>query len=127
MTGRPPRSTRTAARLPVTTLFRSVAARGERDRMRGAGGFQQIDRARDQIALFVRRIFDHLETGMRRAAVAGLGPRPIGMEVKLDLLTARQDRRDERLEPIAPQIGRASCRERVCQSCKSRVAPYHLK
>src|SRR3546814_12067395 len=40
---------------------------------------------------------------MRRAAVAGLGPRPIGMEVKLDLLTARPDRRDERLEPIEPE------------------------
>src|SRR3546814_20150117 len=97
MIRRPPRSTRTDTLFPYPTLFRS------RDRMRGAGGFQQIDRARDQIALFVRRIFDHLETGMRRAAVAGLGPRPIGMEVKLDLLTARQDRRDERLEPIEPE------------------------
>src|SRR3546814_15317684 len=26
---------------------------------------------------------------------------------------------------VEPEIGRASCRERVCQSCRSRWSPYH--
>src|SRR3546814_15332147 len=29
--------------------------------------------------------------------------------------------------PYAAQIGRASCRERVCRTCRSRRSPYHAK
>src|SRR3546814_15538308 len=33
---------------------------------------------------------------------------------------------DERPEyTLAVQIGRASCRERVCRTCRSRWSPYH--
>src|SRR3546814_17649422 len=28
---------------------------------------------------------------------------------------------------IGPEIGRASCRERVCSTCRSRWSPYHYK
>src|SRR3546814_12609063 len=29
------------------------------------------------------------------------------------------------LRSVAQQIGRASCRERVCSTCRSRWSPYH--
>src|SRR3546814_10771162 len=32
--------------------------------------------------------------------------------------------KDTRMEEFAQQIGRASCRERVCSTCRSRWSPY---
>src|SRR3546814_5409576 len=37
---------------------------------------------------------------------------------------SRNDDQPKRRQTLA-QIGRASCRERVCQSCRSRWSPYH--
>src|SRR3546814_11870513 len=97
MTRRPPRSTRTDTLFPYTTLFRSVA--------------------RGWIVSGTRR---DVLIGTAAFAAAGLAWR-LTPKRTLDLVS------DEKLAEIVPaafglwssrpstQIGRASCRERVCQ------------
>src|SRR3546814_18566423 len=116
MTRRPPRSTRTDTLFPYTTLFRSgrplrAAERARRRRPRAgadAGG---------------------LHAGQARRGGAGLVPKS-----RLGGLAAGVLSRDpRRASPgcVIPRhgraIGRASGRERVCQSVELSVGAVHLK
>src|SRR3546814_18578432 len=119
MIRRPPRSKRTDTLFPYTTLFRSLgkALTGQReldDRhrrgvvvedqwRRGAGRERLEDRLRD-----------------RRHLRVGGGDVDAGLEENLDDAEADQRGRFDVLD----EIGRASCRESVCQTCRSRWSPY---
>src|SRR3546814_13647010 len=108
MIRRPPRSTRTDTLLPYTTLFRSCRRRaGPTDRRgrprlllhrRAAHGGDPAARCRQDALSQVRRPRAHRDA------------RPQGA---LDLRPHRAEARAG-LTPVA-EIGRASCRERVCQ------------
>src|SRR3546814_18014803 len=108
MIRRPPRSTRTDTLFPYTTLFRS----GHADRLAERG----IARQRDlQLAMLVAdqpllapRLFP---CRVRRAArgAGDLGVARVGLAREGE----PEPRRREHLCP--PEIGRASCRERVCK------------
>src|SRR3546814_1175608 len=50
----------------------------------------------------------------------GGGGRGLMLEMRPDCERCGTD-----LPAAAGEIGRASCRERVCQSCRSRWSPYH--
>src|SRR3546814_20446407 len=95
MLRRPPRSTRTDTLFPYPTLFRSRALLLEE--------ILELDRVGDLAAL------DQLAAGLEDARVHGVGevlrPQEVG-----DLLVGGVVGEDG-----AEQIGRASCRERVCQ------------
>src|SRR3546814_15221618 len=97
MIRRPPRSTRTDTHLPYTTLFRSagVAEIGP-DRLDRVG-FARPD-ARDAVAVTV---FGDAEIDRRQELRIAEGAGPAALQH-----AARH---------AAFEIGRASCRERVCQ------------
>src|SRR3546814_13274993 len=106
MIQRPPRSTRTDTLFPYTTLFRSIAVRvllpvqempGRFDLQRIVGDFRAAMRRGPQP--------DHLRPQADRPAVA------IGCQV---VERGLQHESDE-TPPTAAKIGRASCREGVCQ------------
>src|SRR3546814_12299385 len=100
---RPPRSTRTDTLFPYTTLFRSqvglveAAVEGQGDADLGADG-ERLDQrlgaleaaaeAQPQVVVVVVGQFGAAGVGAQRAEVAGV---------------------------LGEEIGRASCRERVCQ------------
>src|SRR3546814_19097331 len=56
-------------------------------------------------------------------------PCPDRLQLCLEFLAvaAVEVREDNDARTIGRQIGRASCRERVCQTCRSRWSPYHAK
>src|SRR3546814_16847672 len=105
MIPRPPRSTRTDTLFPYTTLFRSSRRHGDRPRSRArlalhGGGKSHRERPR-QVALLgdgkAARDRQWQQDRQRRAAIVR----------RIWLFEGLSDR--------ALQIGRASCRERVCQ------------
>src|SRR3546814_20360183 len=101
MIRRPPRSTRTDTLFPYTTLFRSCAAHlgVDPDEMGFAArpGLRTQGFARSWNAV----VFDRASGGAGFSGSIGIDP--VGM------LTAARNALD------CTQIGRASCRERVCQ------------
>src|SRR3546814_17579550 len=102
MIRRPPRSTRTDTLFPYTTLFRSLAGI---DHQHVFAFVETIDRA-------------HLDAIHVLATDAGVGD---------DVGHCRHTPLEGSLLPCcyaAGQIGRASCRERVCRTCRSRWSPY---
>src|SRR3546814_13934436 len=108
---RHPSSTRSDTLCPYTTLFRS--ARGDARAFRGGGNRRKLalDRLQGmlQIALVVAIGF-----GTAGRLALGIG----GSAGRLDLLGGElRRRRLRRVRPLHPrlEIGRASCRERVCQ------------
>src|SRR3546814_18676454 len=127
MIRRPPRSTRTYTLFPYTTLFRSFAAIHRRDghgneltqRLRDLGaGFRLGERLAE-----LRRLGRGLEVEWNDDIHLALDRR---LEVlPVDLLDIRRagfvgDDENARLrrigfQPRKDEIGRASCRERVCQ------------
>src|SRR3546814_14965308 len=96
MIRRPPRTTRTDTLFPYTTLFRSPVPQ-----LRAHGKGQHIL----GIALSGAREID-----MDRLDAAGLQPRRQRRTAALQIMLAALADADEQ-----QQIGRASCRERVCQ------------
>src|SRR3546814_16587714 len=105
MIRRPPRSTRTDTLLPYTTLVRSQDWRAARRRRRK-------DHGRDELCV------GHLAGLIKRGGFEGFPP------VCLEIQTF--DWREDKAElgrrhaidfamVFIPKIGRASCRERVCQ------------
>src|SRR3546814_15338306 len=107
MIRRPPRSTRTDTLLPYTTLFRSRAGDAEQHLVLLAAGH-----ACDQFADRLRLVALGLVGGLQVIGDAALAfRRPFG--------AVRGEIREIRVREtvrILDQIGRASCRERVCQS-----------
>src|SRR3546814_17693535 len=102
MIRRPPRSTRTDTLFPYTTLFRSVFARNLKDLLLAAPAGARATMGLDP----------GIRTGVKVAVVDRTGK-------LVDTATVypfqpRNDVRGAQAE-IARQIGRASCRERVCQ------------
>src|SRR3546814_15819208 len=125
MIRRPPRSTRTDTLFPYTTLFRSEAERGrdveaivaimvelavgiaiERGQAiapMGAGIDRAADVERALLALMRPPLQDDLADRIGRRALAA----------HVDEATGRSLAIEHRRRPL--EIGRASCRERVCQ------------
>src|SRR3546814_11411408 len=104
MIRRPPRSTRTDTLFPYTTLFRSAvddlgAVEAE---VFGVAAHEADGIGRPGQVLVLAALYG-VEVGVADAQHLGDGP-----EVLAELL-ARPD------EGVGHQIGRASCRERVCQ------------
>src|SRR3546814_20626099 len=97
MMRRSPRSTRTDTLFPYTTLFRSRVGAVFEIVGVGQGGARQL-------ALLAH----HGE-----AAAQAIGER--GGDQETTRLDADQHVRTMRADQVAQQIGRASCRERVCQ------------
>src|SRR3546814_16973526 len=119
MLRRPPRSTRTATLVPYTTLFRSVSDRVAGSLQRGAGRIGGgIGTVRDGAARVVDRGFGGAERVVGR-----------GVDVADAVVRGRFGVGGDRvgglgglvLSVLAAQIGRASCRERVCQNVQSSV------
>src|SRR3546814_14852339 len=99
---RPPRSTRTDTLFPYTTLFRSGGGIGGARRDRGGSLPTDWDRRTDAVSL-AQGIWR--PEGRSGAADEGSGARECAAEEAGGRSRAGQ----------GDQIGRASCRERVCQ------------
>src|SRR3546814_12993713 len=103
MIRRPPRSTRTDTLFPYTTLFRSARV--------------EADVARDQLARRIARgaADQRAQPRDQFLGLEGLGEIVVGPRVEPgDLVRPAVARGQDEHRTIA-QIGRASCRERVCQ------------
>src|SRR3546814_11873756 len=113
MIRRPPRSTRTDTRFPYTTLFRS-------GQVGDAAVDQPLADAETQLGreLVEGRSFDELIEHLVEPARFDEGghrqPRLILPRLIIGLTDALAQVADTDI-PAADQIGRASCRERVCQ------------
>src|SRR3546814_20850084 len=121
MTRPPPRSTRTDTLFPYTTLFRSLLAV-----VAFAAG----------IAGFVASASTPAQTSATSStAPTAAASNTADLVEKVEILTKARTAVDVPLnEPRAidlglvnVQIGRASCRERVVSTCRSRWSPYHSK
>src|SRR3546814_11392036 len=98
MIRRPPRSTRTDTLFPYTTLFRSPVAKADTIER------YAVDVARGPRACLLMTQGAILE-GQQLAKIHGIMP---GRGVEIPIMSLRPD--------TIYQIGRASSRERVCQS-----------
>src|SRR3546814_11538509 len=104
MIRRPPRSTRTDTLFPYTTLFRSQPA---------SRGFQ-IDSA--PLGIFDELILaDPRNAEIARVGMAEIKARDRRGGQHREMVGQRRARRVAGVEQIEQEIGRASCRERVCQ------------
>src|SRR3546814_19473413 len=109
----PPRSTRTDTLFPYTTLFRS--------------SFHYVDSPNIDLAVGALddpgavRLTSHFGVESRlHGWTGGQGLSEMRSEDHKPL----QERWAKVHKPDA-SIGRASCRERVCHTCRSRWSPYH--
>src|SRR3546814_12894818 len=117
MIRRPPRSTRTDTLFPYTTLFRSVPMGGVRMAERASESEMQVlsalwDKSPQTAADLTSRIGKI--NGWTQATVKTL----LARLVQKGAVTAEADGRRYLYSPAierADEIGRASCRERVCQ------------
>src|SRR3546814_11560548 len=115
MIRRPPRSTRTDTLLPYTTLFRSSKVQASRNlgfgngRRWGGGGVASVPQARPYPAGGEDQLLGG-EHGLLGIDPAGhVVERRVGRRHVFDEALDLPVQRDE------AEIGRASCRERVCQ------------
>src|SRR3546814_15768490 len=104
MVGRPPRSTRTDPLFPYTTLFRSA-----RSAEAGKGG-RIVGPPRHRPRGSVE---DHRHE--RRAGEGGSETRGEIGRIAEARIIIRVTKHEAHADALPPQIGRASCRERVCQ------------
>src|SRR3546814_16062702 len=102
MIRRPPRSTRTDTLFPYTTLFRSVLA-GAGD-AHGLARERRLD-ARQNLAVAADLIDAQAVQALAHRLGRRIAPAPLG---------AGDGVADEAIVEVDEQIGRASCRERVC-------------
>src|SRR3546814_14004340 len=115
MIRRPPRSTRTDTLFPSTTLFRSGSTN-----FRDLGGYQTADGRRVRAGRLYRSDFLHRLTSHDIETVSALH---IGAICDFRYAPEREAEPSPPIgQPAAqvvhlglPKIGRASCRERVCQ------------
>src|SRR3546814_11374190 len=75
-------------------------------------------------------VVERPEAGFAQLSVhrrAGVGPVPDHRAARCSL--SRGNAADEigGAQPLVDEIGRASCRERLCRTCRSRWSPYHSK
>src|SRR3546814_15778740 len=106
----PPRSTRTDTLFPYTTLFKDTLAL-----MKTA---QDHDAPLRLIEATIA-INEQRKRAMGRKVIAAMGGEVRGRTVAVLGLTFKPNTADMRDAPsiaLIPEIGRASCRERVCQS-----------
>src|SRR3546814_18642079 len=108
----PPSSTRTDALFPYTTLFRSHRQGGQRGR-RVAGGSRRDPRSPQGSRRAQRR-------PDRAAMVDTAASQIASLTTKVSADTKRMATRDN-------QIGRESCRERVCQYVSLSLVAVSLK
>src|SRR3546814_12039315 len=101
MIRRPPRSTRTDTLFPYTTLFRSLEEKEHDDE-------DEHHRLDQRAHYFIDRLADE------QGGVVRNRPIYIGREGLRQLSHARLDSLGGR-QCVCAEIGRASCRERVCQ------------
>src|SRR3546814_12635470 len=131
MIRRPPRSTRTDTLFPYTTLFRSWPRPGARPTAAGAGrgrrartpqrscvaAFEHAPRQRDELPAV--GVLAHGEHALR--AESEPEPRVVAVAEPLAVFEHVAGRFPGSgfvvvlVQLLAPEIGRASCRERVCQ------------
>src|SRR3546814_18549260 len=115
MKRRPPRSTRTDTLFPYTTLFRSIG-RIQGCRVIGiAGGAEKCTWLRDQC-----RIDDVIDYRSQDVGSALRTLCPAGVDIFFDnvggdMLQAAVDNMAKFGRMVLCEIGRAWCRERVCQ------------
>src|SRR3546814_13539650 len=116
MIRRPPRSTRTDTLFPYTTLFRSFDHR----LMRGFGEAPGKDAGLADVVhaagIAMETILD--DSDVDAVDLPFLQPFRAGNAVAADVIVRGADRLRERRTSAAAavEIGRESCRERVCQS-----------
>src|SRR3546814_16853555 len=127
MLRRPPRSTRTDTLFPYTTLFRSHAAILLVGQDRRALQRRAQDLAVDA-DLTVGADRDH-RLVVREAAVDQLAGEGDIVALDPDVVAAHLQLQGAvaALEQALQQIGRATCRERVCQECEVLVVAVSLK
>src|SRR3546814_14230540 len=106
MIRRPPRSTRTDTLFPYTTLFRSRLVEPAQCRLRILLRGQHLDEERAGLRVLAQRLVDVLQVARDRA-------QGFGMDIEVVLLSDLEDA--QHLHRVRREIGRASCRERVCQ------------
>src|SRR3546814_15273539 len=123
MVRRPPRSTRTYTLFPYTTLFRS-----------GPGFFREIAGQDHRMALVRdrRHRIDEAALAFSRVAVVLRSrdmddPPCAGGQQRLGHRPGAAIIVDRAIGPVERQIGRASCRERVCQSVYISLVAGSLK
>src|SRR3546814_11435572 len=105
MIRRPPRSTRTDTLFPYTALFRSGDAAVRHAMKYAAPGFEIVSfDPKVSISLVGREAFQSPETITAAAAAAAA-----------DVVAFNQDACSCSRFQFVEEIGRASCRERVCQ------------
>src|SRR3546814_12948939 len=109
MIRRPPRSTRTDTLFPYTTLFRS------RRSLRGASIYRRAARLMDAIATTQVRWQPCYRIVASRFPPISLFE-DVADPADLEAVYAIEAMTNDRLrDEVGDQIGRASCRERVCQ------------
>src|SRR3546814_15371409 len=117
MIRRPPRSTRTDTLFPYTTLFRSRLLEVLRERDALLGKLRSVEQEADIAAAERAQTSAELEQAIK---VIDANRETIELQLQ-DLerlrrdLAALHETRQQLENDIAAQIGRASCRERVCQ------------
>src|SRR3546814_17280611 len=113
MIRRPPRSTRTDTLFPYTTLFRSFvqyAWNGETQRFRNFMGFDR---------LWCEEVGSEDSCGRALWAIGVTAAQARQLDLRIWASSLYDQAAGMALElnyPRAREIGRASCRERVCQS-----------
>src|SRR3546814_11054323 len=99
MIRRPPRSTRTDTLFPYTTLFRSAAGRAGGEGEARSPGAERGER---------------LAAAQRRGQSVGHAAAPLQPVISIETGFARRARGSMGGVKAPPEIGRASCRGRVC-------------
>src|SRR3546814_19290436 len=115
MIRRPPRSTRTDTLFPYTTLFRSLLERFHAD---AAVGVEEALAVGAQAAIGLDRLFDRVDHAVLVETGAGdLGERGIlcARAAEQELVVLGAFPIDAEDADMPGQLGRASCRARVCQ------------
>src|SRR3546814_16283890 len=123
MIRRPPRSTRTDTLFPYTTLFRSISAEGTEDPVCHLAARGRRMRPGD-IMVLVRRRNIFLNALVRELKVLGV---PVAGVDRMRLTEQLAVMDLVALGRVLLQIGRASCRERVCPYVSNSVVAVSLK
>src|SRR3546814_17012614 len=135
MIRRPPRSTRTDTLFPYTTLFRSGILASLAAGQNGAENAPRllVGTGKDQVHLLVVATAERGLCGAFNSSIVKLARRKIeeltaaGKTVKI-LCVGKKGRDQLRRDHASKiEIGRASCRERVCQDGSISVVAVSLK